>query len=314
MAATHPNVLHVDDVPPTHVEAADIAYDRRRLAAAGGAVMIGASRYDIAPNARLMPPHTHSDEEEIFYVLSGSGVLWQGGKTYAVAAGDCIVHRIQSEPHTLLASGEGMTVFAFGEGSLTNITHLPRSDSWWIGSRWMPAGPNPFKLETELGPLELPSGGPEAERPANVVAFADVDVETEVRPGYDITERAMSRAAGAHRSGLRHDAFAPGTISCPPHWHTSEEELFVVLGGGGEVVLGDERFPVRAGSVVVRPPGTKVPHSFLAGPEGLTYLAYGTRVPADVCFYTRSGKANIGGVTFRLEATDYWEGEESAEV
>jgi len=52
------------------------------------------------------------------------------------------------------------------------------------------------------------------------------------------------------------------------------------------------------------------PDSLLAGEHGLTYLAYGTRVPSDICFYPRSGKVNIGRMTFRLSPTDYWEGEE----
>jgi uncharacterized cupin superfamily protein len=310
MATSHPNLVHLDDLPVLHREAGDIAVDYVRLASAAGARGIGATRYVVPPSRRMMPVHVHSDEEELFFVLAGSGLLWQGGRTYEVRAGDCLAHRIQEDAHTLIAGPEGLTVVAYGEGSLTNITYLPRPRAHWIGTRWLPAdGPNPFKLEAALGPLELPDA-PEAQRPPNVVNLDEVAVETEVRPGYDITERDLARAAGSVRSGLRHDVLAPGTRSCPPHWHTGEEELFLVLDGDGFAELGEERYAIRAGSVLVRPPNTRVAHSLVAGDGGLTYLAYGTRDPNDICFYPRSQKANVGNVTFRLDVVDYWEGEE----
>ncbi|UTI66469.1 cupin domain-containing protein [Paraconexibacter antarcticus] len=310
MTETHPNLVHLDDLEELRREAGDIEVAYRRVASAAGARGIGATWYRIPPSARMMPVHVHSDEEEIFYVLEGSGLSWQDGRTYAVRAGDCLVHRIQGAAHTMIAGPEGMTVIAFAEGSTSNITYLPRTKAFWLGTRWLPAdGPNPFKLEAALGPLELP-GAPEAERLPSIRNLDEVDAETEVRPGYDITERDLARACGSVRSGLRHDRIAPGTLSCPPHWHSAEEECFLVLEGGGVAWLGDDRLPVRPGSVLVRPPCTRVAHAFEAGPDGLTYLAYGTRVPADTCFYPRSGKANIGGVTFRLDVVDYWEGEE----
>ena len=61
-----------------------------------------------------------------------------------------------------------------------------------------------------------------------------------------------------------------------------------------------------------RPPGTGVAHLFRAGDGGLTYLAYGTRDPGDVCYYPRSNKISFRGVKLiaRLERLDYWDGEE----
>lgn len=310
MPRSHPNLVHLGDLELLHREAGDIRVAYRRLAAAGGARAIGATWYEIPPSKQMMPVHVHSDEEEIFYVLAGSGLSWQDGRTYPVRAGDCLVHLIQGAAHTMVAGPEGLTVIAFAEGSTSNITYLPRTQAFWLGTRWLPAdGPNPFRLEAALGPLELPDV-PEPGRPSSIRHLDEVDVETEVRPGYDITERNLGRACGSVRSGLRHDVLAPGTLSCPPHWHSAEEELFVVLDGSGEALLGEERLPLRPGSVLVRPPCTRVAHTLRAGADGLTYLAYGTRVPADTCFYPRSGKANIGGVTFRLEEVGYWEGEE----
>ena len=50
----------------------------------------------------------------------------------------------------------------------------------------------------------------------------------------------------------------------PPHCHGAEEELFVVLEGDGTLELGEERLPMRPGSVVSRPAGSGVAHTFRA--------------------------------------------------
>jgi uncharacterized cupin superfamily protein len=67
---------------------------------------------------------------------------------------------------------------------------------------------------------------------------------------------------------------------------------------------------VRPGHVVARPPDTGVAHAFRAGDSRLTYLAYGTRVAGDACFYPDSNKVALGGVVFRVEPLDYWDGED----
>jgi len=100
--------------------------------------------------------------------------------------------------------------------------------------------------------------------------------------------------------------------SAPPHCHSIEEEIFVVLDGDGIVVLGDQETPVGPGHVIARPAGTGVAHMFRAGAGGLTYLAYGMRDPGDVCYYPRSGKIAFRGVGViaRVERLDYWDGED----
>jgi uncharacterized cupin superfamily protein len=78
------------------------------------------------------------------------------------------------------------------------------------------------------------------------------------------------------------------------------------------VILGDEETPVRAGHVISRPAGTGIAHVFRAGDPGLSYFAYGTRRPADVCYYPRSNKLAFRGIGLvaRLERLDYWDGED----
>ena len=104
----------------------------------------------------------------------------------------------------------------------------------------------------------------------------------------------------------------PGGRSYPPHCHSADEELFVVIGGAGWVELGADRHDLRTGSIVARPPASGVAHRLAAGDEGLAYLAYGTREPNDISYYPRSGKVSLRGVGVmgRIEPLDYWDDEE----
>src|SRR5207245_2109812 len=42
--------------------------------------------------------------------------------------------------------------------------------------------------------------------------------------------------------------------------------------------------------------GTRIPHSFRCGPNGMTDLAYGTRDASDMCWSPRSNKVFFGGL------------------
>jgi uncharacterized cupin superfamily protein len=130
--------------------------------------------------------------------------------------------------------------------------------------------------------------------------------------------------AGSRWTGLRHYELKPGALSAPPHAHSAEEEIFVVLDGEGTLELTPsprgaaefadqpETHAVRRGSVVARPPGSGVAHTFRGDDAGLTLLAWGTREPNDVCWYPRSRKLFWRGVGVigRVETLDSWDGEE----
>jgi uncharacterized cupin superfamily protein len=304
-------VIHSDDVEPRVFDGTHLRGRGWRLGAPAGAADVGLTRYRIAPGERAMPVHVHADEEELFYVLDGEGLSWQDGRTYAVRAGDCILHRPGAEAHTILGAGDGLDVLAFGGGSPTGLTWLPRAQAWWNGPHWLPHdGPNPFAAEEAAGPLEVPA--PEAQRPSSIVALDDVPAE-DFTGGGDVVavRRDLGDALGSKSIGVGHLVVEPGALSGPPHCHAAEEELFVVLDGSGALLLGDEEHPVRAGSVVARPPGTGVPHAFRAGDGPLTLLAFGTREPNDIVFFPRSGKVGLRGIKARffVQQVEYWDGE-----
>ena len=268
------------------------------------------------------PLHLEGAEEEIFYVLAGSGVSVQsdGDDTlaYEVREGDCLVHLSLENAHTLQAGDDGIDVLAFGQRvDAGGITWLPRAGVAWLGVTWAPVGveeDHPWTREAAAGPPEV------AETSARPPTIVNVDdLEPVERDGATVGRRIrdLGRAAGSARTGLRHAEILPGKLSAPPHCHSAEEEIFVVLDGDGHLLLweadGVAEHSVRAGSVVARPPGTGIAHSFGAGEHGMTVLMYGTRDPSDVCFYPRSGKVfftGLGLITRLGERLDYWDGED----
>jgi uncharacterized cupin superfamily protein len=307
MPSTHANLVHWDDVDEITIDRGPLRGRRQRLGAAAGATRIGLSRYVLGPGERPMPVHVHTDEEEHFHVLSGSGFSWQDGRTYPVGTGDTIVHLAQAEAHTIVAGDEGLEVLAFGTGSGTGMTWLPRAQTWWMGPHWIPHdGPNPFVAEAQAGPLELPE--PSSDRPSGIVAFDDAERGDTDRDGYREDWRRLTTPA-SNLAGLNHGRLEPGQLPCPPHWHSMEEECFVVLEGGGQAWLGDERFDVRPGHVLACPPGGPA-HTLCAGDEGMVYLVFGTRVAGDYAYFPRSRKLSFrNGVILRVEEVDYFEGE-----
>jgi uncharacterized cupin superfamily protein len=307
--------LHWDDVEPEPIDNGDLRGTRWRLGAAAGAVRTGLSRYRLAAGERAMPVHVHGDEEELFYVLAGTGLSWQDGRIYAVGAGDCILHLPGAEAHTIAGAGDGLDVLAFGSGSATGLTWLPRAGAMWVEPRWLPFdGPDPFAAEAAAGPLALPR--PEPARPRTIVALADCELSERRRGDVASVRRDLGDVLGSVRIGVGHLVVEPGRLTYPPHCHSAEEELFVVLDGSGTLLLGDERHPVRPGSVVARPPGTGVAHAFRAGDAGMALLAFGTREPNDIAYYPRSGKVSLRGIRamFRVERVGYWDGEEDPDA
>jgi uncharacterized cupin superfamily protein len=283
---------------------------------------VGVKRIRVDPGKWSTPLHLEGAEEEIFYVLGGSGVSvqWEGEGdpvAYEVREGDCLVHLPLENAHTLRAGDDGLDVLAFGQRSnAAGITWLPRAGVAWLGETWAPVGveeDHPWTREAAAGPPEV---GDLAERPPNIVGVGALEPVERDTATIGRRVRDLGRAASSVQTGLRHAEVLPGKLNAPPHCHSAEEEIFVVLEGGGDLLLWeDDRVveqPVRAGSVVACRPGTGVAHAFRGGGEGMMLLLYGTRDPNDICFYPRSGKVMLRGVGLvgRIEPLDYWDGED----
>ncbi|HYY03834.1 MAG TPA: cupin domain-containing protein [Gaiellaceae bacterium] len=312
-------IAHWDDVESDRVENGHMAGTWRDLGCAAGSQRIGVNRVQVEPGHWSTPAHAELDAEEIFFVLAGSGLSWQDGKTYEIGPGDCIVHRV-ADVHTFRAGDEGLDLLAFGQRIIATYTHFPRVGA--IGNYPgvtvdVSEGPRAWDREQALGEPEV--APPSAERPPNIVKVDDV------RQGDDDGAWAeLAREAGSVRTGLNWVRLPPGRRGAPPHCHSSEEEIFVALDGEGVLELWPtpgahrlhgnvefEEHELREGHVVSRPPATRIAHSLRGGDGGFTYLAYGTREPNDVCYYPRSNKIFWRGVGLiaRLEPLDYDDGE-----
>jgi uncharacterized cupin superfamily protein len=315
-------ISHWDEARTWRGERGHIAGTWRNLTGSASRT-VGLKRIQIDPEKWSTPLHLEGFDEEIFFVLGGSGVSvqWDGDgdpQGYEVRAGDCIVHLALENAHTLRAGPDGLDVLAFGHRSYApGVTWIPRAGVAWLGETWGAVGAeedHPWTREAGAGPPEVGEFSP---RPSNIVNVDEVELVESVLTTVGRQVKYLSKEAGSQRTGLRWSSVNPGMLNAAPHCHSAEEEIFVVLEGDGQLVLweesGETERAVERGSVVCRRAGTGVAHAFRAGGDGLTLLLYGTKDPNDMCFYPRSRKLYIRGlglITRVGEQLDYLDGEE----
>jgi uncharacterized cupin superfamily protein len=305
-----PEVAHWDDARSGRADVGPMGADWDFLGAAVGADKVGLRRIRISPGKQSTPVHSHFGEEEIFYVLRGSGWSWQESGVHEIGEGDVILHPHGGPAHTVVAGDDGIDVLAFGENLRHEAVRFPRFNGAWMGGMVLDFRPvHQFEREAEeAGPVELPDQFDE--RPDTIVNVADVEPVVYEREGVNARAKFLGRTLGARRTALNWTELAPGSESAPLHCHSAIEELFVVMEGDGVLRLGpdEEEHPVRQGSLVSRPAGSGIAHAFRAGESGMTFFAYSDVDPNDMCFYPRSGKVLIRGlgITIRPEQVDWW--------
>jgi len=149
-------VVNLDELKLEHSAQGD-AYESRsaRIGPLLGAKGLGYSYDVVPPGKRSCPFHSHAAEEEMFFIVRGSGTLRYGGETRRIRAGDVIccptggpetAHQIVNDSEEELAylsistqapaevclypdSGK---VGAYGEG----VRHLTRQSDqvdYWLG-------------------------------------------------------------------------------------------------------------------------------------------------------------------------------------
>ena len=85
--------------------------------------------------------------------------------------------------------------------------------------------------------------------------------------------RFARQVLGAETLGLSYQRLAPNMRQPFGHRHSRQEEVYVILSGGGRVSLDDDVVEVRAWDAVRVAPETT--RAFEAGPAGLELLAFG---------------------------------------
>jgi uncharacterized cupin superfamily protein len=126
---------------PTHSDTSGehFAYSMTELAAQLDAQAIGANITRVPPGKAAFPFHHHHANEEHFFVLSGSGVLRWGSKTYPVKRHDYIVN-VPGGPehgHQLINTGaEDLVYLAISTRVLPEVVGYPDSNKTGVRTAW----------------------------------------------------------------------------------------------------------------------------------------------------------------------------------
>jgi uncharacterized cupin superfamily protein len=101
--------------------------------------------------------------------------------------------------------------------------------------------------------------------------LADVGSRFDGAP--DLEFRLATQALGLERSGLGYQRVPPGHRFPYGHMHKTQEEVYVVLRGGGRMKVDDEIVELKAWDAVRVSPGAW--RGYEAGPDGLEILVIG---------------------------------------
>jgi uncharacterized cupin superfamily protein len=132
-------------------------------------------------------------------------------------------------------------------------------------------------------------------------------------PPYTGAAAEVGRLLGATRLGYALGVLERGEVYCPNHWHTQEEEAFVVWSGTPTLRTPQGTFELRPGDVIAFATGERGAHRLSnEGDTSAVILMFANIDPGDVCHYPDSRKLLVEttGVIVRSEpALDYFEGE-----
>jgi uncharacterized cupin superfamily protein len=139
----------------------------------------------------------------------------------------------------------------------------------------------------------------------------EVEQNRRAKGEMDATWQRLGDAAGTKGVGLNRVRVAPGRLPTPPHSHGASEELYYVLGGSGLAWQDEQVHDVRPGDCIIHR-ADELEHTFVAGPEGLDYLVFGTRHPTELGWLPRSGAVRFGWPWVEGRTDDPWDREAEA--
>ena len=136
----------------------------------------------------------------------------------------------------------------------------------------------------------------------------DVEQHRRAKGEMDATWQRLGDAAGTKGVGLNRVRVAPGKLPTPPHSHGASEEVYYVLDGSGLAWQDEQVHEVRTGDCVIQR-ADELEHTFIAGPDGLDYLVFGTRHPTELGWLPRSGAVRFGWPWVEGRTDDPWDRE-----
>jgi uncharacterized cupin superfamily protein/glyoxylase-like metal-dependent hydrolase (beta-lactamase superfamily II) len=130
---------------------------------------------------------------------------------------------------------------------------------------------------------------------------------------YNVDDVEIGFRLGAERLGYRATRLEPGAAFCPTHWHTAEEELFIVWDGTPTIESPHGSVLLRRGDFVAFPTREFGAHKLVNHSDApATVILIANANPNDVCFYPDSKKllVEVTDTLVRSEPIlDYYDGE-----
>ena len=287
----------------------------------------------IPPGASVCPFHSHLAQWEMFVVLGGAGTVRTTEARTAVKSGDVFIHP-PGMPHQLINSGTAdLEVLILADNPPMEGGYYPDSNKWYLrppGQIFRITEADYFDGEDTLPPTGVSGYRLNTAPLAPVAPFAQRKISADDLPWepwespkkkFRGTSKELSLALGAKRNtptglgghpfDLEFGKIAPGGCPCPFHSHAAQWECYVFLSGTGSVRASEGTTAVRAGDVVLHPPGDA--HQFTnTGTADLLYYLVADNPPVDYWHYPDSGKWGLREPRkfFRMNEADYWDGEE----
>jgi uncharacterized cupin superfamily protein len=316
-----------------------LRYRHLSRAAMGDDYRVGVAIEELAPGKQSSPAHHHIFEEEHVYILEGALTVRIGADTYAMKAGDyvcfpagqkaghCLVNdsgaicryvivgeRNPNEVVVYTDSGK-VLVRALGRRA---IFDLAATRGYWDGENTgLPKGERPPADSERAAPAAPVKRHPPIS--SHDVAWRDEGPPGSTRFGGRSKHLTEAAVGEKYRVGMLIEAPAPGMRLAPLHFHMLEEEHALILEGQVTLLLGDERYEMKAGDYVCFPAGQKFGHSFLnSGTGPCSYLMIGESNPNDVCVMPDSNKMEVRALRTKNSIFDmsgvrgYWEGEQTS--
>jgi mannose-6-phosphate isomerase-like protein (cupin superfamily) len=111
----------------------------------------------------------------------------------------------------------------------------------------------------------------------NISDLEDSAVKFGLSP--QVEARFGRNALEAEKGGFSYQKLEPNYRQGFGHVHKSQEEIYVIISGGGRVKIGDDIVEInRLDAIRVAP---RTPRAFEAGAEGIEFLAFGAGESGD---------------------------------
>ena len=288
----------------------------------------------LPPGAAVCPFHSHFAQWEMFVVLTGTGTVRTSEAHTEVKPGEVFYHP-PGAPHQITNTGAtDLKVLIIADNPPMDAGYYPDSNKWYLrppgkvfrltdvdyfdGEDELPAGGSSgYKVNA----AELPPVAPFAQRKLRVddVAWEEFTSPQKKFRGWSKeisialgAKRNTPTGLGGHPFDLEQQKQAPGESGCPFHSHAAQWELYFIVSGTATVRANAETHPVRAGDVILHPPGEAHQITNASTTDELVFYVVADNPPVDYWHYPDSGKWGLSAPRkfFRIAELDYWDGEE----